>query len=97
MKQEHKVESLNTCIRELQRQAHSQWLELDDAHYGNEEELDLREKALRDTRIRGIHEMEESRRVQELRVDEFYVQKLGEVMNTIQQLTSQIQDDQLLE
>ena len=31
MKQECKVDSLNTGIRELQRQAHSQRLELDDA------------------------------------------------------------------
>ena len=31
MKQEDKVESLNTCISELQRQTYSQWLELEDA------------------------------------------------------------------
>ena len=37
MKQECKVESLDTCIRELQRQAHSQRLELNDAHCGYEE------------------------------------------------------------
>ena len=37
MKQESKVDSLDTCIRELQRQAHSQRLELDDAHCGYEE------------------------------------------------------------
>ena len=53
MKQECKVDSLNTCIRELQRQAHSQRLELDDVNCGYEdsgreqvrleEELALRE------------------------------------------------------
>ena len=34
MKQEYKVESLNTCICELQQQTYSQWLELEDAHFG---------------------------------------------------------------
>ena len=74
MNQDCKVDSLNTCIREHQRQAHSQRLELNDANCGYEEsriehvryeeELALREKALRNTRIRNIHEMEELRRVQ---------------------------------
>ena len=36
-KQECKVDSLDTCIRELQRQTHSQRLELDDANCGYEE------------------------------------------------------------
>ena len=34
MKQEHKVESLNNCISELQQQAYAQRLELEDAHHG---------------------------------------------------------------
>ena len=34
MKQEHKVESLNKCISELQQQAYAQRLELEDAHHG---------------------------------------------------------------
>ena len=37
MKQECKVDSLNTCIREHQRQSNSQRLELEDAHFGYEE------------------------------------------------------------
>ena len=37
MMQACKVVSLNTCTRELQRQAHSQRLELDEANCGNEE------------------------------------------------------------
>ena len=37
MKQEFKVDSLNTCIREPQRQPHSQRLELDEVICGNEE------------------------------------------------------------
>ena len=62
--------------------------ELDDVNFGYEEsrreqvrlqeELALREKALRDPHIRNIHEMEELRRVREMRVDEFSVQKLRE-------------------
>ena len=101
MKQEYKVESLNTCIRELQQQTYAQGLELEDVHLGCvesqreqvrlQEDLVMREKALRDTRIRGIHEMEELRRAQELRVDELSLQKLRESHDTIQQLTSQIQ------
>ena len=102
MKQECKVDSLNTCSRELQRQAHSQRLELDDANCGYEEsrreqfrlqeELDLREQALRDTRIRNIHEMKELRRVQEMRVDEFSIHKLRDSHATIQELISQMQE-----
>ena len=75
MKQEYKVESLTTCISELQRQTCSRRLELKDAHTGCEEsrreqvrlqeELVMREKALRDTQIRSIHEMEELRRAQD--------------------------------
>ena len=34
MKQEYKVESLNTCISELQQQTYAQRLELEDAHHG---------------------------------------------------------------
>ena len=54
MKQEHKVESLNNCIRELQQQAHAQRLELENAHHGyiesreqvrTQEELVMKEKS----------------------------------------------------
>ena len=34
LKQEHQVGSLNSCISELQQQAHAQRLELQDAHHG---------------------------------------------------------------
>ena len=94
------VESLNTCISELQWQTSSRRLDLEDAHFGNaeyrreqvrlQEELVMREKALRDTQIRSIHEMEELRRALELRVDEPSVQILRESHDTIQSLTSQI-------
>ena len=39
-----------------------------------------------------MHEMGEMKRVHELRVDEFSVQKLRESHETIQRLTSQLQD-----
>ena len=55
-------------------------------------ELALREKALRDTRIRNIHEKEELKRAQEMRVDEFSLHKLRESHATIQELTSQKQE-----
>ena len=102
MAQECKVDSLNTCIRVFQRQVHSNRLELDDVNCGYEEfrreqvrleeELALRETALRNTRISNIHEMEELRRAQEMRVDEFSVHKKRESHATIQDLTSQIRD-----
>ena len=54
----------------------------------------MREKALRETQIRNIHEMGEIKRAQELRVDEFSVQKLRESHGTIQRLTSPLQEMQ---
>ena len=104
MKQEHQVESLNNCISELQQQAFAQRLELQDAQHGYiesrreqlrlQEEISLKEKALRETLIRNIHEMGEMKRAQELRVDDFSVQKLRGSHETIQRLTSQMQEMQ---
>ena len=104
MKQEHQVVSLNSCITELQQQACAQGLELQDAHHGYfesrreqsrpQEELSMKKKLLRDTRIRNIHELGEMKRAQELRVDEFSVQKLRAIHDTIQRLTSQLQSMQ---
>ena len=76
-KQEHQVGSLNNCIDELQQQAHAQRLELEDTHHGYiesrreqfrlQEDLSMKEKALRETQIRNIHEVGEMKRAQELR------------------------------
>ena len=54
MRQEHQVESLNSCINELQQQAYAQGLELQDARHGYlesrreqsrvQEELSMKEK-----------------------------------------------------
>ena len=76
--QEQKVESLNNCISELQQRAYAQRLKLGDTHHGYvesrreqvqlQEELFIKEKALRDTQIRSMHEMGEMKRAQELRL-----------------------------
>ena len=99
MKQECKVDPLNTCIREFQRQAHSNRLDMDNVNKEYvesrreqarlHEELAQREKALRDTRIRNIHEVEELRRAQEMRTDEFSRNELRDSHATVQELTSQ--------
>ena len=75
------MDSLNTSFREFQRQGHSDRLQMDYVNYGDEksrreqarfhEESAHREKALRETRIRSIPEVEELRRAQEMRIDEF--------------------------
>ena len=59
MKQEHKVESLNYCINEVPQQAYAQRLDLENAHHGYvesrreqvplQQELVMKEKALRET------------------------------------------------
>ena len=75
-----KWNQLNNCISELQQQAYA----LEDAHHGYvesrreqvgvQEELVMKEKALRDTQITSIHGMGELKRAQELRVDDFSLQ-----------------------
>ena len=102
MKQEPQVGSLNNCISELKQQAYAQRLDLENSHHGHvesrreqfrlQEELSMKETALRETQIRNMHEMGEMKRAQELRVDEFSVQKVRESHDTIQRLTSQIQE-----
>ena len=52
----------------------------------------MKEKVLRDTQIRNMHELGQMKRAQELRVDEVSVQKLRENHETIQKLTSQLQE-----
>ena len=95
------MESLNNCFSELQQQASAQGLELANAHHGYvetrreqvqfQEESVMKEKALRETQIRSIHEMGEMKRAQELRVS---VQNFSENHETIQRLTSQVQEFQ---
>ena len=51
----------------------------------------MKEKVLRNTHIRNMHEMGEIKRAQEQRRYEVSVHKLRENQETIQQLTSQLQ------
>ena len=54
----------------------------------------MKEEVLRNTQIRNMHEMGEIKRAQEQLIDEVSVQKFGENHETIQQLTSQLQQMQ---
>ena len=54
----------------------------------------MKGKLLRGTQVRNMHELGEMKRAQELRVDDFSLQKLGESHDTIQRLTSQLQEVQ---
>ena len=101
MKQEYKVEYLSKYISERQQHADVQRLKLEDTHHGYvesrreqvrlQEELAMKEKAIRGTQI-SMHEMGEMKRAQELRVDEFSIEKLRESHDTIKRLTSQVQE-----
>ena len=74
VKQGHHVDSLKNCISELQQQTHAQRLELQNAQHGFvesrweevrlQEELSMKEKVLRDTQIRSMHEMGDMKRAQ---------------------------------
>ena len=59
-----------------------------------QEELSMKEKVLRETQIRNFHEMGEMKRGQELRADEFSVQKMRESHETRQRLNSEMQEMQ---
>ena len=101
-KHESRADYLDTSGRDLQRQLDSNRLGIYCTNQVYEEtrkeqarlheELVQREKALRDTRFRSIHEVQQLKRAQEMRVDEFSINKLRETHDTIQGLTSQIQE-----
>ena len=73
-------------------------METDDVNHGYEEspreqvrlheELAQREKALLETHIRSIHGVEEMKRAQEMRIDEFSRNALLECQATVQKLTN---------
>ena len=89
-------------IRELKSQVGSQEMVFRSAMEGRaysrrqqdllHEELADRERALRDTQIRGIHELKALKRVQRLRVDEFSKRKMIEDHNPIQELTGKVHE-----
>ena len=86
--QECQVDLLNTSTREFQRQVPSNRLEMYDVNHGYEEsrrvqarfheELARWDKALRETHIRSIHEVEELKGAQEMRIDEISRNELRE-------------------
>ena len=95
------VESLNKCIDDLHKRTEVQDTALQDLQHEFvesrreqarlQEELLRKEKALRDTQIRSMHEFENMKRTQVQQVDEMSIQKLRENHETIQHLTSQLQ------
>ena len=97
MNHECRMEFADSNIRELNRQIESQRVEIDNTITGYEqskreqarrhEELAERGRALRETRIRSIHEMEEMMRAHELRVDVFSKRKI-ENQDTIIEVTA---------
>ena len=101
-KHELQAESDKRSIQELTGITDSQRMEIDRTFTGCEqsrrdqsllqEELSERNRALRETRIKSLHEMEELKRVQELRVDEFSRRRLIESQDTINELTARIHE-----
>ena len=83
-KQELHVESLNKCIGELQRHTEESRLQ---------EVLSMKEKILRNTQIRSMHEMGEVKRAQEQRIDEVCAKSHRKSRDN-SQLTSQLQQMQ---
>ena len=65
------MESLNNCVSELLQQAYAQhgYIESRRDQVRLQEELVMKEKVVRGTQIRSVHEMGEMKRAQEVRVD----------------------------
>ena len=57
-----------------------------------QEELSQQNRDLGETRIKSLHEMEELKRVQELRIDKFSRGRLIENQDTVNELTARIQE-----
>ena len=57
-----------------------------------QEQLSEQNRDLREARIKSFHEMEELKRDQELRIDEFSKRRFIENQDTINELTARIQD-----
>ena len=102
MKQECRVEFADGNIRDLNRRIQSHSMEIDHTNIGYEqarreqarlhEDLAERERACRETHIRSIREMEDLKRAQELRVDEFSRRRLIKNQVTINELINCMSD-----
>ena len=101
-KHELQAESDRRSIHELSGIIDSQRMEIDhtitgDDQYGRDqlllqEEISEQNRALREARIKSLREMEELKRVQELRIDAFSRRRLIENQDTISELTARIQE-----
>ena len=101
-KQDCRADFLDSSVHDLHKQLDSNRLEIYCTNQGFEEsrqeqarlheELVQRERVLRETQIRSIHEVGELKRAQEMRNDEFSRDELRGSHATIQDLASQIQE-----
>ena len=101
-KHEFQAESDRRSIQELTGIIVSQRREIDHTITCNEqsrrdhlilqEQLSEQNRDLREAHIKNFHEMEEVKRVQELRIDEFLRRRLIESQDTINELTARIQE-----
>ena len=97
---EFQADSDGRSIQELNGIIESQRREIDHTLAGDErrdqlllhEQLSEQNRDLREAHIKSLYEMEELKRVQELRVDESSRRRLIENQDTISELTARIQD-----
>ena len=102
--QKHQLQahSHRRCIQELNAIIDSQRREIDHTIASDEqsrrdqlllqEQLSEQNRDLREAHIKSFHEMEDLKRVQELRIDEFSRRRLIENQDTILELTARIQE-----
>ena len=101
-KHEFQVDSDRRSIQELNGIIESQRREIDHALASDQqlrrdqlllqEQLSEQNRDLREAHIKSLHEMEELKRVQELRIDESSRRRLIENQDTINELTARIQE-----
>ena len=101
-KHEFQADSDRRSIQELNGVIESQRREIDHTFAGDEqlrrdqlllhEQLSEQNRDLREAHIKSLYEMEELKRVQELRVDESSRRRLIENQDTINELTARIQE-----
>ena len=101
-KHEFQANSDRRSVQELHGIIESQRREIDHALAGDEqlrrdqlllqEQLSAQNRDLREAHIKILHEMEEMRRVQELRIDEFSRTRLIDNQDTINELTAKVQE-----
>ena len=103
-KHEVQADSDRRSIQELNGIIESQRREIDHTIAGDEqlrrdqlllqEQLSEQNRDLREAHVKSLYEMEELKRVQELRIDEFSRRRLIENQDTIKELTARIQEIQ---